>query len=152
MKSIFIVIFFFISFISFSNNLELIHLEKFNSFYNISEQSLDSLLDKINDDDPRIILEREENIYTELFDQFAHTFVSFIILILFYFGVKKKSLALGAISGFIIGLIREVTEEGNLVTFDIVGAVFLDVDAYIDLSFWSLGGLLATLFIKLKKV
>lgn len=113
-----------------------------------SENSINSLLDKINDDDPRIILERTENIYTELLDQSAHVFVSFLILILFYYAIKKSSIILSLFSGFLVGAIREVTEEGNLVTLDIVSGVFTDIDAYIDLSFWSIGGLLAYFTVK----
>lgn len=113
-----------------------------------SQNSINNILDKINDDDPRIILERTENIYTELLDQSAHVFVSFLILILFYYAIKRNSMFISLISGFLIGSIREVTEEGNLVTLDIVSGVFTDVDAYIDLSFWSIGGLLAYLTVK----
>ena len=116
----------------------------------LTADSIDSMLDKINDDDPRIIIPREETIWTELLDQTAHMVVAFLILSLFVFGVKKKPLLIGLICGFFIGFIREVTEEGSLITPEIVMAVFRDIDAYIDLFFWSLGGFFAGLLYKKK--
>jgi len=120
-------------------------------FYVSQASSLDRLLDKINDDDPRRIIEREENIYTEILDQSAHIIVSLLILSIFLFGSKKKPLFSGLISGFFIGCIREVTEEGTLVTLEVVADVFKDIDAYIDLTFWALGGLLAGIISKYRK-
>ncbi len=121
----------------------------FRPIYNLSKAStLDQLLDKINDDDPRRIIEREENIYTEILDQSAHMVVSLLILSIFLFGSKKRPLLSGLISGFFIGCIREVTEEGTLVTLEVVADVFKDIDAYIDLTFWSIGGLLAGILAK----
>ncbi len=146
MRNILFTLFIFTSSFAYSDLFE------FSPSYNLSQaSSLDKLLDKINNDDPRRIIEREETIYTEILDQSAHMIVSLLILSIFLFGSKKRPLLSGLISGFFIGCIREVTEEGTLVTLEVVTDVFKDIDAYIDLTFWALGGVLAGVLVKFKK-
>jgi len=146
MRNIILTLFVFTSSFLFLNTTTNIPI------FNLSQaSSLDQLLDKINNDDPRRIIERKETIYTEILDQSAHLVVSLLILSIFLFGSKHRPLLSGLISGFFIGCIREVTEEGTLVTLEVVADVFKDVDAYIDLTFWALGGLLAGVVSKYRK-
>lgn len=70
----------------------------------------------------------------ELRDQSAHFAVAFAILVLpiwlGWFGA--------ALAGFLIGLVREATEEAGTVT---PLALWRALHSLIDLTFWTLGGL-----------
>jgi hypothetical protein len=72
----------------------------------------------------------------ELRDQSAHTLAAIICLLpvaLF------PSILTGALSGFGIGLVRELTEEGEIS----LPAVKHALGSRLDLSFWALGGAIA---------
>ena len=71
-------------------------------------------------------------------DQAAHAGAAFIILIVF--GLFP-SIITGAIAGFGIGLVRELTEEGEIS----LAALKAALGSKLDLSFWALGGAIAGL-------
>lgn len=75
---------------------------------------------------------------SELRDQAAHAGAALIILL--PFGLVPGILT-GALAGFGLGLIREVTEEGEVST----GALRRALGSRLDLSFWTLGGAIAGL-------
>jgi hypothetical protein len=74
----------------------------------------------------------------ELRDQAAHAGAALIILILF--GLAPNVLT-GALAGFGIGLVRELTEEGKIS----LAALKAALGSKLDLSFWALGGAIAGL-------
>ena len=71
-------------------------------------------------------------------DQAAHAAAAFAVLILF--GLLPCILT-GAIAGFGIGLVRELTEEGEVS----LAALRAALGSKLDLSFWALGGAIAGL-------
>ena len=76
----------------------------------------------------------------ELIDQTAHIGFAFLCFVVF----SLESIAFGFVAGVMIGMIREVTEEGERVSIsDINNAA----KSYKDLFFWGVGGLLAKIFI-----
>ncbi len=77
------------------------------------------------------------NIRKELIDQSAHFAAAFIILGMINVIPHPITYAL---AGFSIGLIREITEEGNPATLPKVRKA---LRSYSDLTFWTLGGLVA---------
>jgi len=74
----------------------------------------------------------------EIRDQLAHAGAS--ILLLLPFGLLPCILT-GAIAGLGIGLIREITEEGEVSRKALKAAL----GSKLDLSFWTLGGAIAGL-------
>ena len=72
----------------------------------------------------------------ELIDQTAHALSAVFIFLIFSLGGYIG----GAIAGFLVGLVRELTEEGATVTLDAFKRAIL---SWKDLLFWSIGGLLA---------
>lgn len=72
----------------------------------------------------------------ELRDQSLHALVAITIILLAQHGIVGCALA-----GFIAGSIREVTEEGIPVTFDKIKTAIRT--SKLDLTFWTLGGLIA---------
>lgn len=74
----------------------------------------------------------------ELRDQSAHAAAA--LLILLPFGLFP-SIITGAIAGFGLGLIREITEEGEVSR----AALGHALGSKLDLSFWALGGAIAGL-------
>ncbi len=70
----------------------------------------------------------------ELRDQSAHVAAAFLILVLTGPGIIG-----GALAGFAIGLVRELTEEGEIS----LPALKAALGSRLDLTFWTLGGLLA---------
>lgn len=72
----------------------------------------------------------------ELRDQTAHVLAAVFIFAAFTCG----GLLGAAFAGFLIGMVREVTEEGAVVTLD---AIKNAIKSWKDLLFWSIGGLLA---------
>lgn len=80
---------------------------------------------------------------TKVTDQIAHFVAAMIILCLFAFG----GIFGGAFAGLGCGLIRELTEAGgSRITFDEVQAHFTKSDPWIDLAFWTLGGIAAAVW------
>lgn len=76
----------------------------------------------------------------ELRDQLAHA--GFAILCLLPLAIAPNAIG-GLFSGFCVGLVREVTEEGNPVSVDKLRAA---LGSWKDLLGWSLGGLILGLF------
>lgn len=74
----------------------------------------------------------------ELRDQSAHAGAAIVALLPF---ALWSSLLTGAWAGFCIGLVREITEEGE-VSLD---ALRHALGSRLDLTFWTLGGLIAGL-------
>lgn len=74
----------------------------------------------------------------DIIDQSAHFLVAAIIGSAFLFG----GLWGGAIGGAACGLIREVTEAGgSRIALKEIPPHFARLDPWIDLAFWSIGGL-----------
>lgn len=73
----------------------------------------------------------------ELRDQSAHFIVAIITLLPF---ALWPSALTGAFAGFMLGLVREITEEGAPVT---LGKIRNALGSYLDLTFWTLGGMIA---------
>ncbi len=73
----------------------------------------------------------------ELVDQTIHFAVPYLVLSLLHLA---PHLLTYAFAGFVIGLIREITEEGNPVTLPKLRKA---LQSYSDLTFWILGGLAA---------
>ncbi len=69
-------------------------------------------------------------------DQALHAAAALIILLPF---ALAPSLLTGAVSGFLIGLVRELTEEGEVS----LPALRRALGSKLDLSFWALGGAFA---------
>jgi hypothetical protein len=76
----------------------------------------------------------------QLRDQAAHFSVS--LLVLLPFAIAPGFLT-GALAGFAMGLVREVTEE-NAVSLDALRAA---LGSRLDLAFWTLGGATAGVFV-----
>lgn len=76
----------------------------------------------------------------QVIDQALHGAVAFLVISAAQFGPFG-----GAVAGFLCGMVREVTEAGLPVTWAKIKAAPLHSDAPLDLSFWTLGGLLAGL-------
>ena len=74
----------------------------------------------------------------EVIDQSSHVVVAILVFILFTLGGYFGAL----LAGFIMGMIREVTEEGATVDVD---KLLSAIKSWKDLLFWSIGGLLAKL-------
>lgn len=80
--------------------------------------------------------------YPHITDQLAHFAVAVLILSLFAIGTVWA----GALAGLALGLIRETAEAGgSRITFAEVEAHFRKRDPWIDLTFWALGGIAASL-------
>ena len=75
----------------------------------------------------------------ELRDQSIHTIAAMIILLP---ALLFPNLVSGAFSGFMIGFVREITEEGTPVTFEKMKSAF---NSRLDLTFWTFGGAIAGL-------
>jgi hypothetical protein len=73
--------------------------------------------------------------YKEPRDQAAHTFSAFAILSVV---LHWPSIASFACAGFFLGLIREITEEGQPVTLAKAWSAIRS--SKLDLTFWTLGG------------
>jgi hypothetical protein len=73
--------------------------------------------------------------YKEPRDQTAHAIAAFSILSLV---LHSHSLASYAAAGFCLGLIREITEEGQPVTLSKIWNAICG--SKLDLTFWTLGG------------
>lgn len=76
-----------------------------------------------------------------LIDQTAHFAAGFVILSAFAFG----GIPGGAVAGFGIGLVREISESGTPVQWLSVKQQLTKTDAPLDLLFWALGGAAAAL-------
>lgn len=78
---------------------------------------------------------------TRITDQIAHFVVGFSILLLF----AKTGLVGGAVAGLCLGLIRETAEAGGsrITLSEVIWHFRKRLDPWIDLLFWSLGGLVA---------
>jgi hypothetical protein len=76
----------------------------------------------------------------ELRDQLAHAGAA--ILCLLPLAIAPNFIG-GILSGFLVGLVREVTEEGDPVSVDKLRAA---LGSWKDLCGWSLGGLILGLF------
>lgn len=74
-------------------------------------------------------------------DQGAHFATALLVLTLAIHGGPVG----GAIAGFLCGMIREVAEAGNPVTFAKILHAPAKSDAPLDLMFWTLGGMAAAL-------
>ncbi len=72
----------------------------------------------------------------ELRDQAAHIAAALVILIPF---ALAPSILTGALAGFGVGLVRELTEEGEIG----LAALRSALGSRLDLSFWALGGAIA---------
>ena len=71
----------------------------------------------------------------ELRDQSAHFITAIITLLPF---AMWPNLLTGAFAGFMVGLVREITEEGTPVTpLKVANALH----SRLDLTFWTLGGI-----------
>lgn len=77
----------------------------------------------------------------QITDQAAHGAVALGVLSLAATGEPLGF----ALAGFLIGMVREVTEAGLPVTWSKIKAAPVHSDAPLDLTFWTLGGLLAGL-------
>ena len=79
----------------------------------------------------------------DLIDQSSHAAVAFVATaaILIAPGILTAALA-----GFLMGLVRELTEEGTKVTGQAFRNVWASRNSKIDIAFWTLGGALAGLF------
>lgn len=74
----------------------------------------------------------------ELRDQSAHAAAAIICLLPV---ALAPSILTGLLSGFLVGLVRELTEEGEINLEALKGAL----GSKLDLSFWALGGAIAGL-------
>ena len=74
----------------------------------------------------------------EIVDQAAHLIAALLIFLVFFYGGIVGAL----FAGFSVGYVRELTEEGDRVT---LAAARLALGSWKDLSFWTLGSLLAKL-------
>lgn len=82
--------------------------------------------------------------YPHITDQIAHFVLGAAILLTFAFG----GLIGGAVAGLACGLIREMTEAGGArVTLSEIPTHFRKLDPWVDLVFWSLGGVAASSFV-----
>lgn len=72
----------------------------------------------------------------ELIDQTAHALTAIAIFSIF----ARGGLIGGALAGFMVGMVRELTEEGTTVT---LAAFSRAIKSWRDLFFWSIGGLIA---------
>lgn len=80
--------------------------------------------------------------YPHATDQIAHFTVALAVLALFASG----GVIGGALAGCALGLIRELTEAGgSRITWAEVPPHFAKRDPWIDLIFWTLGGIIAAL-------
>lgn len=77
--------------------------------------------------------------HKEIRDQAAHAAAGLVILAPF---ALHPSILTGAIAGFGIGLVRELTEEGPINLENLKDAL----GSKLDLTFWALGGATAGLF------
>jgi hypothetical protein len=73
----------------------------------------------------------------EILDQALHCAVALLCLLPLALAPNALS---GAVSGFLLGLVREVTEEGDPVSLAKLRAA---LGSKLDLSFWALGGAVA---------
>jgi hypothetical protein len=80
-------------------------------------------------------LANEEPHLPEVKDQLAHLIIAFLTIV-----ILSPTILTGALAGFVIGMVREVTEEGGPVSFKTVRAA---LGSWPDLAFWTLGGALA---------
>jgi hypothetical protein len=79
-------------------------------------------------------------------DQILHFSVGMFILTIFYFG----GLVGGAVAGCACGLVRELSEAGgSRITVAELAPHFKKTDPWIDLFFWTLGGIAAAVLIQL---
>jgi hypothetical protein len=76
--------------------------------------------------------------FKELRDQAAHFTAAVVVLLPV---ILFPCFLTGALSGFGIGLVRELTEEGEISLNALHGAL----SSRLDLTFWTLGGALAGL-------
>lgn len=74
----------------------------------------------------------------ELRDQTAHAVAAMVIVLIIGFWFHPLTYALG---GFLIGFVRELTEEGTPVT--LAKAVEAVRTSKLDLMFWTIGGIAA---------
>lgn len=71
-----------------------------------------------------------------MLDQAIHMLIAFLVLCLF----TLDHILSGAACGFMMGMIREITEEGPKVKLHHIRDA---LNSWEDLSFWTIGGLLA---------
>jgi len=82
--------------------------------------------------------------YPHITDQLAHFAVALALFALFALG----GVIGGAVAGLGMGLIRELSEAGgSRISFSEIGPHFAKVDPWIDLAFWTLGGLTAAIIL-----
>ena len=80
--------------------------------------------------------------YPHVTDQIAHVAIAAAILLSFALG----GIAGGAAAGLACGLIREATEAGgSRIALAEIGPHFAKLDPWIDLTFWTLGGIAASI-------
>jgi hypothetical protein len=80
----------------------------------------------------------------QLVDQSAHFIAALVILIP---AMSHPSIITGALAGFGLGFVREMTEEGTKITLDAAKKVFASKNSMIDIAFWVLGGAVAGLLV-----
>lgn len=81
-------------------------------------------------------------LYPQVTDQIVHFTLALAVLALFASG----GLIGGAVAGAALGLIRELTEAGgSRLALAEIGPHFARADPWIDLAFWTLGGIVAAL-------
>lgn len=74
----------------------------------------------------------------EIRDQAAHAAAALLCLLPV---AVAPSFFTGVLSGFLVGMVREITEEGEVS----LAAIRHALGSWLDLSFWALGGALAGL-------
>lgn len=83
-------------------------------------------------------------LYPQVTDQIVHFTVALAVLALFALG----GLIGGAIAGAALGLIRELTEAGgSRIALAEIAPHFARRDPWIDITFWTLGGVVAALIV-----
>ena len=78
----------------------------------------------------------------QLFDQSSHMAVAMLFLSPL---IAAPSLLTAMFAGLGLGLLREITEEGNPVSWEKVKAAVSGTNSKVDIAFWSLGAALAYL-------
>ena len=81
------------------------------------------------------------NLKKQIVDQSAHAIASFVVMLVFI--LLPKFLSFIWLS-FCLGMVRELTEEGNNVKLSHVSNILRSRGSLIDLSGWVFGGFLFT--------
>jgi hypothetical protein len=79
---------------------------------------------------------------TEVIDQAAHFIVAWLTVVVLQWLDSSATAAGGGFVGFMLGLVREVTEEDE-VSLKALGRA---LGSYRDLLFWTLGGVVGSLW------